>query len=295
MDAPKLTVPDLADRKSAGDKLVMITCYDATFARLLDDAGVDILLVGDCLGMVVQGQATTLPVTLDEMVYHAGWSPRAPRGALVRRRPAVRLLPASRRTRSRVAVRMLIKDGRRATVKLEGGVPDGRRPSRAVTRVDIPVMAHIGLTPQSFHRMGGHKVQGRREAPGSRERLLDDAARGRRTPAPSAVVLEGMPLDLGREITASSRSRPIGIGAGPVCDGQVLVLHDSSGSDRDATAASSRKPLRRTRHRGDAAPSRPSPTTCAPAASRPTPTRYHCRAPRRRRGMLTTRRGARSA
>ncbi len=228
MDAPRLTVPDLAQRKAAGDRLVMITCYDATFAGLLEEAGVDLLLVGDSLGMVVQGQATTLPVTLDEMLYHCAMVSRGARRALV-----VGDLPFGTYQQGvgvamESAVRM-VKEGGVAMVKLEGGVPMAAT-IRAVTSVDIPVMAHIGLTPQSFHRMGGHKVQGRQHGQGAGqwERLLDDA-RAVQDAGAQAVVLEGMPRELAADITKELEIPTIGIGAGPDCDGQVLVLHDVIG------------------------------------------------------------------
>ena len=228
MDAPKLTVPDLAGRKSAGDKLVMITCYDATFARLLEEAGVDLLLVGDSLAMVVQGQATTLPVTLDEMLYHCRMVSRGASRALVVGDLPFGTYQQGVNVAMESAVRM-VKEGGVSMVKLEGGVPMAETIA-AVSRVDIPVMAHIGLTPQSYHRMGGHKVQGRQHGQGAGqwERLLDDA-RAVQEAGAAAVVLEGMPRDLAAEITKELQIPTIGIGAGPDCDGQVLVLHDVIG------------------------------------------------------------------
>jgi 3-methyl-2-oxobutanoate hydroxymethyltransferase len=228
VDAAKLTVPDLARRKSAGDKLVMITCYDATFAGLLEEAGVDLLLVGDSLGMVVQGQSTTLPVTLDEMIYHCRMVSRGASRALVVGDLPFGTYQQGTAVAMESAVRM-VKEGGVAMVKLEGGVP--MAPTiEAVTSVDIPVMAHIGLTPQSYHRMGGHKVQGREHGRGAGqwERLLDDA-RAVEDAGAFAVVLEGMPRDLAAEITKELQIPTIGIGAGPDCDGQVLVLHDVIG------------------------------------------------------------------
>jgi 3-methyl-2-oxobutanoate hydroxymethyltransferase len=206
----------------------MITCYDAAFASVLDEAGVDLLLVGDTLGMVVQGQPTTLPVTLDEMIYHCRMVARAGTRALV-----VGDLPFGTYQQGvpvamESAVRM-VKEGGVSMVKLEGGVPMAETIA-AVTSVDIPVMAHIGLTPQSFHRMGGHKVQGRQHGQGAGqwERLMDDAHAVEDAGA-SAVVLEGIPRDLAADITKELQIPTIGIGAGPDCDGQVLVLHDAIG------------------------------------------------------------------
>lgn len=228
MDVAKLTVPDLAHRKAAGDKLVMITCYDATFAALMEEGGADLLLVGDSLGMVVQGLTTTLPVTLDEMLYHCRMVSRGASRALVIGDLPFGTYQQGITVAMDSAVRM-VKEGGVAMVKLEGGVP--MAPTiEAVTRVDIPVMAHIGLTPQSYHRMGGHRVQGRQHGSGAGqwERLLDDA-RAVQDAGATAVVLEGMPRDLAAEITKELSIPTIGIGAGPDCDGQVLVLHDVIG------------------------------------------------------------------
>jgi 3-methyl-2-oxobutanoate hydroxymethyltransferase len=206
----------------------MVTAYDHAFARLLDEAGVDCLLVGDSLGMVVQGLETTLPVTLDEMVYHTRLVARGARRALV-----VGDLPfGSYQTGPAEAVASavrLVKEGGAAAVKLEGGLTMART-IEAIAAVDVPVMGHVGLTPQSVHRMGGHRVQGRRHGrgPGGRERVLEDA-RAVEAAGAFAVVLECIPLDLAAEITAALSIPTIGIGAGVHCDGQVLVLHDLIG------------------------------------------------------------------
>jgi 3-methyl-2-oxobutanoate hydroxymethyltransferase len=230
MDAQKkkVTVPDVLRMKGAGERITMVTAYDCTFARLLDEAGVELLLVGDSLAMVVQGHDTTLPVTLDEMVYHTRLVTRGARRALV-----VGDLPfGSYQTGPAEAVASavrLVKEGGAAAVKLEGGVAMAETIA-AITRVDIPVMGHVGLTPQSVHRMGGHRVQGRRHGSfaGSRERVLEDA-RAVEAAGAFAVVLECIPLDLAAEITAALSIPTIGIGAGVHCDGQVLVMHDLLG------------------------------------------------------------------
>ena len=232
MDAEKVTAPGLAQRKARGaladHKIVMVTAYDATFAALADEAGVDVVLVGDSLAMVVQGVSNTLPVTLDEVVYHTRLAARGASRALV-----VGDLPfGSYQVGPRQGVESsirLVKEGGAAAVKLEGGLPMAET-IEAISRVDIPVMAHIGLTPQSFHRMGGHRVQGRSAGSqaGGRDRLLADAKAVEAAGAFS-VVLEGIPRDLAAEITASLAIPTIGIGAGPDCDGQVLVLHDVLG------------------------------------------------------------------
>jgi 3-methyl-2-oxobutanoate hydroxymethyltransferase len=224
----KVTVPEIVKAKAIGRPIVALTAYDFPFARIADEAGVDVILVGDSLGMVVQGFDTTLPVTMDEMVYHTRMVARARRRALL-----VADLPfLSYQVSATDAVAnagRLIKEGGAEAVKLEGGSAVADTIER-IAAVDIPVMGHIGLTPQSVHRMGGHKVQGRRrgQAPGQRERLIDDALAVEAAGA-FAVVLEGIPLDLAAEITARLTIPTIGIGAGVHCDGQILVLHDVLG------------------------------------------------------------------
>ena len=220
------------------------------------------LLVGDSLGMVVQGEANTLPVTLDEMVYHSRLVSRgAPRALVVGDLPfGSYQVSVPQAVESSIR---LVKEGGAAAVKLEGGVPMAET-IEAITRVDIPVMAHIGLTPQSFHRMGGHKVQGRHSGSqaGGRERLLDDAKAVEAAGAFS-VVLEGMPRELAAEITAGISIPTIGIGAGPECDGQVLVLHDVLGLTPNLSSSPRPTPTCAPR---SSARCRPTPTTSAPAA-----------------------------
>lgn len=223
----KVTVPAILGSKGER-KLSMITAYDYTFSRLADVAGIDLLLVGDSLGMVVQGGENTLGVTMDEMVYHTRLVARGRKRALV-----VGDMPfLSYQVSIPEAVAnagRLVKEGGAECVKLEGGV-NVAGTVEALSRVDIPVMGHIGLTPQSVHRMGGHKVQGRNvgKAPGARERLIEDA-HALEDAGAFAIVIEGVPADLGAEITASLSIPTIGIGAGVGCDGQVLVLHDVLG------------------------------------------------------------------
>ena len=224
----KVTVPDLGRMKAAGERISMVTAYDCAFARLLDEAGVDMLLVGDSLGMVVQGNETTLPVTLDEMVYHTRLVSRGATHALVVGDLPFGSYQASPTQGVESAIR-LVKEGGAQAVKLEGGLAMADTIAR-IAAVDIPVMGHVGLTPQSVHRMGGHRVQGRRHghAPGGRERVIEDAQAVEAAGA-FAVVLECIPLDLAGEITATLSIPTIGIGAGVDCDGQVLVLHDLIG------------------------------------------------------------------
>jgi 3-methyl-2-oxobutanoate hydroxymethyltransferase len=226
-DRKKITVPDLGRMKALEERITMITAYDATFARLVDLAGVDMILVGDSVGMVVQGTANTIPVELDEMAYHVRLVSRAQPKALI-----VGDLPfGSYQVSPQQAVESsirLMKEGAEC-VKLEGGMVMADT-IQAITRVDIPVVGHIGLTPQSYHRMGGHKVQGKKSGfeAGGRERLLEDAHAVEQAGA-FAVVVEGVPRDLAQEITQKLTIPTIGIGAGPDCDGQVLVLHDVLG------------------------------------------------------------------
>ena len=228
MAKEKVRVTDLGRMKAEGAPITMLTAYDYPFARIFDHVGVDVLLVGDSLGMVVQGADSTLPVTLGEMIYHTRMVVRARRRALVIADLPFLTYQVSVEQAVRNAGR-LIKDGGAEAVKLEGGITMADTIRRLVD-VDIPVMGHIGLTPQSIHRMGGHRVQGRRsgKGPGCRERLLEDAAAVEQAGAFS-LVLEGIPADLAQEITEHSAIPTIGIGAGPKCDGQVLVMHDVLG------------------------------------------------------------------
>lgn len=214
-----VTVPEFRAAREKGRKLAVVTAYDFTAAKIADEAGVDCVLVGDSLGMVVQGHTTSLPVTLAEMVYHTRCVARGVKRCLI-----VADLPfLSYQVSPSQAVRSagkLLKAGAHA-VKLEGGVR--MVPAlEALFRADIPVMGHIGLTPQSVHRMGGFKVQ--RDA----AELLADAKAVEAAGAFSMVV-EGVPTDLGSEITDAVNVPTIGIGAGPHCDGQVLVWHDLLG------------------------------------------------------------------
>lgn len=223
----KVTVPAVLGAKGER-KLAMVTAYDYTFSRLADRAGADLLLVGDSLAMVMQGGENTLAVTMDEMVYHTRMVARGRRRALV-----VADMPfLSYQVSVEEAVRnagRFVKEGGAEAVKLEGGLHVAAA-VRRLAEIDIPVMGHIGLTPQSVHRMGGHKVQGRRggHEAGGRERLLEDA-RALEDAGAFAIVVEGVPSDLGAEITATLSIPTIGIGAGPDCDGQVLVMHDLLG------------------------------------------------------------------
>lgn len=219
-----VTAPGLQAMKAAGQRIVALTAYDASFAVLLEQAGVDLVLVGDSLGMVVQGQTTTLPVTVEEMVYHTRLVARGNRSALL-----VADLPfmADRSVEHALeAATRLVTEGGAAMVKIEGAAPHLLAAIEALTTRGIPVCAHLGLTPQSVHAMGGFKIQGRQQA--AAERLLR-AAQQVESAGASALVLEGIPSALGAQISASLRIPTIGIGAGVHCDGQILVVYDLLG------------------------------------------------------------------
>lgn len=218
--AHRITVTTLFEMKAEGQKIINLTAYDYPFAKLLDECGVHVILVGDSLGNVVQGEETTLPVTMDQMIYHTRMVSRAVSHAMV-----IGDMPfMSYQTGIRDAVAnagRFLKEAGAAGVKLEGGAAVSKL-IRAISEAGIPVQAHIGLTPQSVHQMGGYKVQR------DEERLLADALEVEAAGAFS-VVLEGIPASIGEKITRSLRIPAIGIGAGPNCDGQVLVLHDLLG------------------------------------------------------------------
>lgn len=220
----RVTIPLLRRAKRRGEKITMLTAYDFTFAQIFDAAGIDILLIGDSLGNVVQGQSTTLPVTLEESIYHTRLVARGTRRALVVGDMPFGSYQVSPEDAVRNAIRF-VKEGGAQAVKLEGGSAVFDTIARIVA-AEIPVMGHVGLTPQAIHRMGGHRVQGRTEA--SRQRVIDDAQAVEDAGA-FAVVLEGMPLELAQQVTAALSIPTLGIGAGVHCDGQVLVMHDLLG------------------------------------------------------------------
>ncbi|MDA8404612.1 MAG: 3-methyl-2-oxobutanoate hydroxymethyltransferase [Desulfobacteraceae bacterium] len=217
---PRITINTLFDMKRKGDKIVSLTAYDYPFAKIADESGVHVILVGDSLGMVVQGDTHTLSVTMDEMIYHTRIVARATQHAMVVADMPFMSYQTSVETALANAGRFLKETGA-AAVKLEGGAAVSAT-IKAMTAAGIPVQAHIGLTPQSVHQMGGYRVQ-RDEA-----RLLSDA-RSVEAAGAFSVVLEGIPADIAREITGTLTIPTIGIGAGPHCDGQVLVIHDLLG------------------------------------------------------------------
>jgi len=226
-DAPRrkpVTVPGLRAMKARGEKIVVLTCYDASFATHMEAAGVDVALVGDSLGMVVQGLASTLPVTLDQMVYHASLVARGLAATLLIadlpfmqfRDPATALAASAR----------LMAEGGAAMVKLEGGADWTCEVIAALTTRDVPVCAHLGLTPQSVHKMGGYRMQGKTEDAAARLRA---EARAVEHAGAELLVLESVPAALAGEITRELSIPTIGIGAGLDCDGQVLVSYDMLG------------------------------------------------------------------
>lgn len=224
MNKNRITLPILQKKKENGEKIAVLTAYDFPFAKLADEAEMDIILVGDTLGIVVQGKENTLPVTMDQMVYHTQMVSRGVKRALVLADMPFMSYQSSKEDALKNAGR-LIKEGGAAAVKFEGGASVVDR-VEALTKYDIPVMAHIGLTPQSVHRMGGYKVQGRDRK--QAQQLIKDAKQLESAGAFS-IVLEGIPNALAQAITAAIRIPTIGIGAGPHCDGQVLVMHDLLG------------------------------------------------------------------
>jgi 3-methyl-2-oxobutanoate hydroxymethyltransferase len=217
---PQITVPQFTAMKAAGQKITMLTAYDYVMASLVDSAGIEGILVGDSMSMVVQGHANTLPVTLDEMIYHAEMVGRAVEHALVVVDMPFPSFHLGRHKAIENAGRIL-KETRCQAVKLEGGAEQAST-IEALVSAGIPVMAHCGLRPQNVHQLGGYKVQ--RNA----EKLLADA-RAAESAGAFAMVLECIPTRIARQITETVSVPTIGIGAGSNCDGQVLVLHDVLG------------------------------------------------------------------
>ncbi|WP_295580435.1 3-methyl-2-oxobutanoate hydroxymethyltransferase [uncultured Lamprocystis sp.] len=223
MPAAPISVATLAAMKTRGERITCLTCYDASFARLLDAAGLDVLLVGDSLGMVLQGHSTTVPVTVDQMAYHTACVARGRSHALLIAdlpflacaTPELALINAGR----------LMQEGGAQVVKLEGGA-NMVEAVRRLTEQGVPVCAHLGLLPQSVNRIGGYRFQGR--DPDSAQTIRQDALALQEAGA-SLLVLECVPAALAEAITRSLTIPVIGIGAGAGCDGQVLVLHDMLG------------------------------------------------------------------
>ena len=224
MDTTPVTVPEILRRKSSKKKITALTAYDFSFANLLDATDLDIILVGDSLGMVSQGQENTLAVTMDNMIYHTRAVKKGVKRALVVSDMPFMSYQVSVEQALTNAGR-LIQDGGASAVKLEGGTLMADR-VRVIDRAGIPVMGHIGLTPQYVHQLGGYKVQGKNYL--DSQKIKQDA-RDLQSAGIFALVLEGIPSQLAEEITAELKTPTIGIGAGAKCDGQILVLNDMLG------------------------------------------------------------------
>lgn len=218
------TILDIGQMKQDGEKITVLTAYDYPFARLIGEAGIDMLLVGDSVGSVFSGHDNTLPVTMDEMIYHTRAVVRGSGTTLVVTDMPFMSYQTDLRD-ARFNAGRLIKEAGAQAVKLEGGEPVAET-IRAIVNIDIPVVGHVGLTPQSIHRMGGFKVQGREDE--QARQILADAIAVEEAGA-FAMVLEGIPSELAKQVTETVSIPTIGIGAGVDCDGQVLVIHDILG------------------------------------------------------------------
>jgi len=222
IETPPITAATLQRMKRDGQKFACLTAYDATFASVLEEAGVEVVLVGDTLGMVVQGHGTTVPVSVDDVVYHTRLVARANRRALLMADMPFMSYASSAQALTNAA--RLMQEGGAHMVKLEATGP-ALEVVGALADHSIPVCAHLGLSPQSVHKLGGYRVQGRGEAA---EAMLADA-RAMEAAGADIVLLECVPSALGETITAALSIPVIGIGAGPACDGQILVLYDMLG------------------------------------------------------------------
>src|SRR6201986_1567951 len=227
----RITTHIVQEMKNRGEKIAMLTAYDFSMATIVDDAGVDIILVGDSASNVMAGHETTLPITLDQMIYHASAVVRAAKRALV----VVDLPFGSYQGNSKEALNSAIrimKESGAHGVKIEGGVEIAESVSRILT-AGIPVMGHLGLTPQSIYKFGTYTVRAKHEA--EAQKLKEDAAKLQEVGCFS-IVLEKIPAKLAKEVSESLSSSTIGIGAGPHCDGQVLVIHDMLGLNKHLNA-----------------------------------------------------------
>ncbi|OOZ34402.1 3-methyl-2-oxobutanoate hydroxymethyltransferase [Solemya velesiana gill symbiont] len=220
---PPITTASLIQMKEQGEKIAVLTSYDASFTSLLEDAGIDVILVGDSLGMVIQGQESTLPVDVEDMVYHTRCVARGRRNSLL-----IADMPFMSYSSAELALKTaghLMKDGGAHMVKLEGGATQ-LETVRQLTSNGIPVCAHLGLLPQSVHKLGGYRVQGRDD---ESARIMKEDAMALEAAGAQMLVLECVPTDLAAEISRELTIPVIGIGAGAGCDGQVLVLYDMLG------------------------------------------------------------------
>jgi 3-methyl-2-oxobutanoate hydroxymethyltransferase len=228
----RVTIKTIADKYRRGEKLTMLTAYDATFAGLVDAAGIDMILVGDTLGVMVQGHNTTLPVTLGDVVYHTACVSRRTERALVVADLPFMSYQASK-TQAMLAAGRAMKEGAAGAVKIEGGL-EMAETVRLMTAAGIPVVAHIGLRPQRFHQMSGYRIQGKTEA---QARDLIDEARAFEAAGAFSIVIEGVAMESASDITEAVGIPTIGIGSGPSCSGQVLVIYDMLGLNPEFTPA----------------------------------------------------------
>jgi len=222
---PKITVPILLAKKEKKEKIVALTAYDFPIAKILDQAGIDLILVGDSLGMVVLGYENTIPVTMEDMIHHTKPVARAAKTALVIADMPYFSFHLSIEESVRNASRFL-KEGGAKGVKIEGASKKRLKLTRALVEAEIPVMGHVGLTPQSIHHLGQFKVRGG-ETEDAKKIMID--AQNLEKAGAFSVILECVPLELARVITEKLKIPTIGIGAGPYCDGQILVFHDLVG------------------------------------------------------------------
>lgn len=218
-----ITIKSLQNMKASGEKIVALTAYDASFATILDQAGVEVILVGDSLGMVIHGGGSTLPVTVDDMVYHSRAVARGVQNALLMVDMPFMSYTTAEQALNNAAC--LMKEGGAHMVKLEG-TANQQEIVRLLVANGVPVCAHLGLRPQFVHKLGGYRVQGREDE--SAKALLADA-HALESAGADVILLECVPMELAREVTAQVKTPVIGIGAGVDCDGQVLVLYDMLG------------------------------------------------------------------
>jgi 3-methyl-2-oxobutanoate hydroxymethyltransferase len=230
MDRKPVTIPAIIGKKNSGSKITALTAYDFSFAKILDATDIDIVLVGDSLAMVALGFPNTLPVTMDEMIAHTRAARQGIQNSLLVGDMPFMSYQVSDEQAIANAGRFL-QEGGATAVKLEGGMRVAKK-VRSIVQAGIPVMGHIGLTPQSVHQFGGYKVQGKNLL---QARQIKQDARELEKAGAFAIVLEGIPSDLAGEITDCLKVPTIGIGAGPHCDGQILVLHDMLGITQDFT------------------------------------------------------------
>jgi 3-methyl-2-oxobutanoate hydroxymethyltransferase len=221
--AKRVTVKTIREMKLAGDKITSLTAYDSSFARVIDEQGIDVILIGDSLGMVMQGHDSTVPVTVDDIIYHSkSVAPQCKRALVMADLP---FMSYTNPDQAITNAARLMQEGQAQIVKLEGGEAQ-LDTVRHMTRHGVPVCAHIGLTPQTVHKLGGYRVQGREDD--AAKQMLSDALALQDAGA-DAVVVECVPVDLAKKLTEALEIPTIGIGAGRDCDGQVLVLQDMIG------------------------------------------------------------------